>query len=87
MGLFIIPLRNSALRLIGMRLLMYFSLYLCLSPAKQQSPNTCGIWVIVKAYVHKYVNFSSFYVLIDGRFWSLRTTNSVGATYNPPSWP
>jgi hypothetical protein len=36
---------------IGKRLLMVYSMYLCLWPAKWYTPNTCGTRLIVNAYV------------------------------------
>jgi hypothetical protein len=38
---------------VGKRLLMVYSMYLCLWPAKWYTPNTCGTRLIVKAYVTK----------------------------------
>ena len=46
-----------------------------MSCRKQYSPNTCGTWLIVNAYVFKIAYFSPFCVLIGGWIWSIKTTN------------
>ena len=47
-----------------------------MSCRKQYSPNTCGTWLIVNAYVFKIANFSSFCTLVGDRILSLKTANT-----------
>ena len=39
------------------------------------------IWLVVNAYLFKFVNFSPFHVFIGGRIWSLGTANKLPHTY------
>ena len=63
MGLSIYSLRIPALRFIEKRFLVYSPMYLYLCPAKQYSPNTCGTWSIVNAYVFKIAQPPMFVLL------------------------
>jgi len=48
---------------VGKRLSMNYSMYLCLCPTKQYSPNKCGTWLIVNAYVFKIAQPPMFVLL------------------------